>query len=231
MKLIEKTPEKIVIRMDGNYSLANAIRRTFDEVPALAIDEVEIFENDSALYDEYIAHRLGLIPLKMVGKMGKKTEIDLKLSKKGPCTVYSEDLVGGSEPVFGKIPITSLNKGQKIEIVATARMGLGTEHAKYSLGFCYYKHLFQVRSNPEIDKIIGNSKGLIKAEKKENFWICDLNGYEVTKISEINKNYIKDSEELLLFIESYGQINAEDLFKKAVEKFTDNLNEFEKSIK
>jgi len=167
----------------------------------------------------------------MTSKMGKKTEIDLKLSKKGPCTVYSEDLVGESKPVFGKIPITSLNKGQKIEIVATARIGQGTEHAKHSLGFCYYKHLFKVKSNPEIDKIINKSKGLIEVEKRENFWICDLNGDEVTKISEINKDCIEDSEELLLFIESYGQINVEDLFKKAIKKLVDNLDEFEKFIK
>ena len=65
MKLIKKTEEKIIISEEIEDSLINAIRRFVHEIPILAIDEVEIFKNDSALYDETIAHRLGLIPLKM----------------------------------------------------------------------------------------------------------------------------------------------------------------------
>ena len=64
MEVVKKTPELLVIRTEANESLANAIRRSVSEVPTLAIDEVEIFKNDSALYDEMLALRLGLVPLK-----------------------------------------------------------------------------------------------------------------------------------------------------------------------
>lgn len=231
MEVIKKTPELLVLRMDANESLANAIRRSVSEVPTLAIDEIEIFKNDSALYDEMLALRLGLVPLKTEKGMTKKTKIDLKLSKTGPCTVYASDLDGNAEVVHGKIPIVILGDGQKLELVATAALGKGIEHAKFVPGLCYYRHLLEVKPSPEADKIIESSRGLIKPEKKGSKWICDLNEAEVDQIGELEKESVSPADEMLLIIESYGNMDAKDILIKAVGALEENLDEFEKNLK
>ena len=231
MQTITNTPEKLVMKITVNDSLANAIRRSVAEVPTLAVDEVEIFRNDSALYDEVLAHRIGLIPLKTEKSMTSKTKIDFKLSKMGPCTVYSGDLEGAAEVVYPKIPLTILSKDNKLELVATATLGKATTHSKYVPGLCYYRHLLEVKSSSDVDEVIKKSKGLIKPEKKGTKWICDLSEADIAEIEKLDKEAITDSAEIILIIESYGNMPAKDILAKAIESLEGNLNEFEKAIK
>lgn len=228
MKIVIESPEKIVLRMDKNHSLANSIRRSIEEIQTLAVDDVEFFRNDSALYDEFVAHRIGLIPLKTDKKMKEKTEITLKLKKSGPCAVYSSDLEGGAEIIYGNIPITLLEKAQEFEIVATARLGKGVEHAKHIPGLCFYRDLVEV--NLKWQEIIDKSKSFVK-EKKGNFWLVDLNEAEIEEITSRDEEAVKDSGEILLIIESFGQMKAKEILLEAIDVLNSNLSELEKSLK
>src|SRR3989344_6444339 len=133
MEVILNTKEKVIFAENIEDSLVNAIRRFVNEIPIAAIEEVEISKNDSPLYDETIVHRLGLVPIKLDRKLSEKDNIKAKFVSSGEGTVYSEQLKGaGFSVVFGKIPITHLSKEREIEIVATIKLGKGSEHAKYS---------------------------------------------------------------------------------------------------
>ena len=87
---IQNKGEKLSFKIkDTDLSLVNALRRIIVEnVPVLAIDRVDFSKNDSVLYDEILAHRLGLIPLKTNIKTFKlKEECSCKGKGCNSCTV------------------------------------------------------------------------------------------------------------------------------------------------
>src|SRR3989338_5925546 len=116
-------------------ALANAIRRiSMGQVPVLAIDAITMYENNSAFFDEYIANRIGLIPIKTPDGYREGEDVLFKLSAEGPGIVYSKDLTSTERGVGGvskKIPIIELVEGQRLRLEGRARLGRGREHAKF----------------------------------------------------------------------------------------------------
>ena len=135
MKIIEKKNDQIVFEAKIEDSLANAIRRYVNHIPIIAVDEVNIFKNDSPLYDETLAHRVGLVPLKMDKSAKKEAKLKLSVNKEG--MVYSGELKGDAKPVYDNIPLTFINKEQEMEFEATIKIGKGIEHSKFSPGMMF----------------------------------------------------------------------------------------------
>ena len=142
IQVLSTDPKKISVRLKGvPLQYANALRRIcLNGVPIFAIDTVDVIENSSAMMDESIAHRLGMIPLKT--ELSRFNEPDSRVllvldsgNKENSETVTSADLLSQDEvvkPSSNKIPIAYLAPGQKIKIEAYARLGRGTEHAKWN---------------------------------------------------------------------------------------------------
>jgi len=141
LDVISKDSQKIAIKLKGvPLQYANALRRVcLNGVTVFAIDTVDIIENTSVLPDEGLAHRLGLIPLKTdLSKYNESDKILLVLDSDesdATRTVLSSELSSEDDtvkPVSEKIPIVQLAPGQRIKVECYARLGRGTEHAKWN---------------------------------------------------------------------------------------------------
>ncbi len=73
VKVTAMRPDFIQFELSNtDVSMANSLRRTIiAEVPTICIDRVDVFENNTVLADEIIAHRLGLIPLRSLKAMSE----------------------------------------------------------------------------------------------------------------------------------------------------------------
>ncbi len=143
--LESKEDNVLLFKLKGsNLKFANYIRRgIISKVPVVAIDSVIFYENSSSIFDEYIAHRIGLIPIKTAQNLKEEEEYIFVLDVKGPKKVYSSDL----KPVkhnlsvaVENIPIITLADGQYLRFEAKAKLGLGCDHAKYQPGSATYVH-------------------------------------------------------------------------------------------
>ena len=237
MKIAEKTENQFVFTADIDESLANAIRRYANEIPIPAIDEVEIIKNDSPLYDETISHRMGLIPLKMEKGINDKTPVHLKLVSDKEGIVFSGELQGNIEVVYDKIPITSLNKGQELEILATVKLGKGSQHSKFSPGLMFYRDVNEIILEKTLAERIKKALPSVEIkEKGDKIIIIDDKREEITDLCEgiaeraNKKAEIKPTGERLITIESFGQIKADEIFREAIEVLKEDLAELAKKI-
>ena len=245
--------------VNSNPSFANSLRRTMmDSVPTMAIEDVEFRKNNSVLYDEIIAHRLGLIPLstdlksytlpekcKCKGEGCARCSVKLTLKSKGAGYVYASEIKSKDpkvKPVYPKMPVVKLLKGQEIEIEATAKLGTGREHAKWSPCLAYYKYKPVIEidaakcSNAEevaqscpVDVYEVKSGKL--AIKKDNLLKCHLCGACAEKAANNSVKLNESGKDFVFYVEPWGQLKAKEIAAKAAEILKEKLEDFEAKLK
>jgi len=144
LNIISQNDEKVSVKLKGiPLQYANALRRLcLNGIPIYAIDTVDVLINSSVLADEGIAHRFGLIPIKTelsaVQQDNQSDRIMFTLDSgetNETRTVLSGELKSQDDiikPISDNIPIITLAPGQRLKIEAYAKLGRGTEHAKWN---------------------------------------------------------------------------------------------------
>lgn len=141
---------------DATPGFANALRRIMlGEIPISAIDEIKIRENNSALQDEILSHRIGLIPVEGEGSLKMKVE--------GPLSVTSANLQPADGSVSIKnleIPLVELLENQRIELTCKTAIGVGKDHAKWQAAVVSYDY-----KNPSKIKLCVESCSTLSEEE------------------------------------------------------------------
>ncbi len=283
LKILEMGDTRAKILLTNTRpSLANALRRTLTaDLPKMAIEDVEFhlgpisdergktYESITPLFDEIIAHRLGLLPIptdielfsyrdkceSCSGEGCPNCTILYNINKKGPCTIYSEDLQLVTQKIKGikakkyedkfkikdsAIPIVKLGEGQALLVYATAILGTGKEHAKWKVahgaGYKYYP-IINI-DNEKCDRcesciescphdIFKLARGKIAVKNIEDCTLCKA----CVDACERKAIEVEGDETKILFqFETDGSWSAKDALKYSLTILENKFTEFGKAV-
>jgi len=235
----------------------------------------EIWETTGPLPDEMIAQRLAMIPIPTVhDKFHFQDECpnckDVVEEERGcvecqmiyTCVVFGSEegrwVTAGDMKYLGEgsleipdeyksIPITKLLKGQMIEFYATAIMGRGREHTKWSpvCGVSFHPRRIGVMNNKKKSKILWdmdlelNAKdfdkdGKLKDIDKVAILVDELNhvgeGTEASREFSDAVTLEEVSGEFILEFETDGSMEPKVAFMKAVEELAGRFGSLEQDL-
>lgn len=239
---------------DANPAFANALRRTMiSKVPTMAVEEVDIINNTSGLFDEMVAHRIGLIPLRVdvddyklpencdCDGGCKDCQVELVLKKNGEGTVEARHMKPTDKSLEMPNPDTIIAKlidDQEINLEARANLGIGQNHARHQAANASYRYYPVVRHNgDEVDNHVVAARlapdkvkqadGPVDVDDDVKYAMDEaIDGLEEGDTVEI----VEHDDKFLFSVESVSGLKASDLVTHAVSILEDDLDSFETAI-
>ena len=239
-------------------AFANGVRRAMiADVPTFSIDTVRVVENSSVMFDEQIAHRLGMVPLTTpAGEFEHGDEVTLSLDVSGPDlegpgetnTAYSGDIVsadGMVEPADENIPIIDLKSTQRLEVEADAVLDSGREHAKHQGGVAVgYRHLKHAEVDGDRGEFQDNEphvfRGVLEEQAAEHAEGDAEDGDLVPAEAfdnDLRNRYpgkevvVSDIENAFVFsVETDGSLSTDDLVTRAVDSLESRAAELTEAV-
>ena len=246
--------EIVFIVRDAEVPFVNAIRRcAMVNVPKIAIEDVNIIRNDSAMFNEVLAHRLGLTPL--VSNLDAIEGLPLpeddiweeyssgvmfSLHEVGPKVVYSKDLISSDstiKPVYDTIPLVKLKEDEEIIIEASAKLGYGKEHAKWMpTTVCAYKQYPEITFNDDVDIDYDCAsacpRSVLKSDKRsKKIKILDIENCTMCKscVRASSNGYINvgyHENDFIFRIETDGSMPPKEVLLKACDELGEKADKF-----
>ncbi|MBI2076159.1 MAG: DNA-directed RNA polymerase subunit D [Candidatus Aenigmarchaeota archaeon] len=245
LKILEKSDKEIRFVLENtDAGFANALRRIMmNEIPTMAIEFVEMEENTSGLFDEAIAHRLGLIPLsfdsklynlkdecKCDGRGCSSCEVKFALEKEGPCIVKAGDMKsdGDVKPTDSDIPIVELLENQRLKFEATAQLGVGKDHAKWQASVAGYQNVPVVRLSEPSNKIVDicpthvfESNGKVKVAREMDCILC-MRCVEISDGVKVSA----DENSFIFSVESVCGLSSKEILEQSLEQLEKKADAF-----
>ncbi len=253
------TDEKAVLEIDNvEPYFINALRRIMlADLPKLAIDDVIIYDNTSPLFDEIIAHRLGLVPIPTDlslltfrtsctcnGAGCPSCTVRYTLSKEGKGMVYSGDLQP-EEKSFAiekdTVPIVELAEDQRIILEVEAILGRGKENAKWqpvqAPRFVMIPEItFDEKKQDEVKEFIEKlPKGIVEI-KKNKLELKDINQLPVLEsyIDTEDVDFItvtRNPNKYIFAYETDGALSAKNALEESINILLAKYKEFSEHLK
>ncbi len=244
VKVLQYSDDYLKLVVEGfKPSLVNSLRRILiTDVPVLAIDRVIVLDNTTVMYDEVLAHRLSMIPLKTnLEKLPKIEECEDELVDPSLCqvryqlsvkasdqvvSVYAKDLIPDDPdfaPVYPDTLIVKMSKGQVLSIEAYAKLGRARDHAKWQACLASYYYYPKVQLlNPRDERCascLESCKGI--AKKNDEYVItdplqCTFDNWKTCEEACSGSLVVDwDEDKYVFWVENYGNMSMVNLLKEA----------------
>lgn len=228
-----KGKERLWVKLaEATPAMANSIRRAIlGQLPTFGIDEVHFYENTSPVYNEYLAHRIGLVPLTWEEGVADDARIMFSLQVDGPRMVLSGDLKSNDETIKvhnDQIPLVKLGEGQKLRLDAFAVKGIGRNHAKFQGAHASYTQWVDVKAK---GKAAEEVKVILPRAKFDGDALSNPHEVDALSVADMLESKgadVKVREDAFLFqVESYNNVSAATHLKRAIKLLRDKCQELE----
>ncbi len=254
LTLTSKDKETAVFRIEGvTAAYANTLRRiAMTEVQTLAIERIEFGRNNSIIYDEMLAHRIGLVPLTTdlkgynvkdkhgePGNPSNEVTLTLKVPKqKGVHTVTAGEFTTSDpavKPVHPDMPLVRLLEGQDLELVAYAELGEGQEHMKWSpclASYRAYPHITITKQPRNPKRVVERYPGVFEV-KGEKLVTVENGGVHMPDVEldlDDGEATVANGDDFIFTIESWGQLSPDAIMEETIRRYDKELEEFAKLL-